>query len=154
MNVDGSQLRPLGRHLGGHPEWASDRVLIGRDGDEQVLFDVERREIVGKLGASAIFPKPGGDVALSFDERLFVNGHGDKGKNFYTILRREDGAWTRTAGLDQGGYSGDRRVDPGPCWNRDGTQIATSAIASDGTRQMFVIDVTNAQADRPVEKAK
>src|SRR5262245_44425908 len=41
MKADGSDLRPLARHIGGHPEWESDRHLIGVAGKEQVLFDVE-----------------------------------------------------------------------------------------------------------------
>lgn len=142
MKSDGSDLRPLARHIGGHPEWESDRVLIGRDGKDQIRFDVERDEIVGKLGTPEIFPNPEGDVALSPDGKWFVNGHGDGGKNFHTVLRLSDGAWTRTAGLDQGGYiHGDLRIDPAPCWNRTGTQLLVTGIDEKKTRQMFVIDV-------------
>ena len=48
----------------------------------------------------------------------------------------------RTAGLDQDGYiHGDLRIDPAPCWNRDGTQFVVTGIDDQKTRQMFVIDV-------------
>lgn len=36
---------------------------------------------------------------------------------------------------------GDLRLDPAPCWNRAGNAIVVPAIAPDGPRQMFVIEV-------------
>jgi hypothetical protein len=79
---------------------------------------------------------------LSADGQWFVNGHGDKGKTYYTILRRADGTWTRTPGFDQGGYiTGELRIDPSPNWNRDGTQLLVVAVDKNKTRQMFVITV-------------
>ena len=105
------------------------------------MFDVERQQIVGKLGSSQIFPNPGGDVALSPDGEWFVNGHGSGGKNYYTILRVGDGVWTRTAGFDQNGYTtGELRIDPAPCWNRDSNQLLVAAAAQK-SRQLFLITV-------------
>ena len=148
MKADGTDLRPLARHIGGHPEWESGHVLIGLRGKDQILFDVERQEVNGTLGTPEIFPSPGGDVALSPDGKWFVNGHGQKGRNYYTILRRADGAWTRTAGFDQNGYvSGDLRIDPSPCWNRDNSQLLVVATDTEKTRQMFVITVKS--KDKP-----
>lgn len=144
IKADGADLRPLARHIGGHPDWDSSQTLIGLRGDEQILFDVERQEISGALGTPEVFPKPGGDVALSPDGKWFVNGHGEKGRNYYSILRRADGAWTRTAGFDQGGYTtGELRIDPSPCWNRDSAQLLVPGISSEKekTRQMFVFTV-------------
>jgi hypothetical protein len=142
INADGTGLQPLAQHIGGHPEWASDHVLIGSLNKEQVLFDVEQQKVVGTLGTLEIFPQPEGDVSLSPDTEWFVNGHGEKGKNYYTIFRRADGAWTRTEGFDQNGYvRGDLRIDPAPCWKRDGTQLAVTATDAAKTRQMFVITV-------------
>jgi hypothetical protein len=103
MGADGSDLRPLTEHPGGHVEWESDRRLIGARGGSQVLYDVVAQRVTGLFGGPDVFPKPGGDIALSPDGAWFVNGHGAGGKNYSTILRRGDGAWTRTAGLDQGG---------------------------------------------------
>jgi hypothetical protein len=142
MRADGTDLRPLALHIGGHPEWESDTRMIGVRGREQILFDVERQEVAGALGSPEIFPNPGGDVALSPDGEWFVNGHGAQGKNYYNILRRADGAWQRTAGFDQGGYiTGELRIDPSPTWNRDGTQILVCAVGQGEpkTRQLFVI---------------
>jgi hypothetical protein len=131
-------------HIGGHPEWESDRTLIGHCGKDQILFDVERQKVVGTLGAPEVFPKPGGDIALSHDAAWFVNGHSASGKNVYTIMRRADGMWVRSDGVDQGGYTtGELRIDPSPCWNREGTQLLIGGMANDLTRQLFVLTVNS-----------
>jgi hypothetical protein len=144
MSADGARLRPLVAHIGGHPDWEFGHRLIGIRGKDQILFDTEQQTFVGTIGTQDIFPNPGGDIALSPDGKWFVNGHGEKGKNYYTILRRSDGAWTRTEGIDQGGYTtGELRIDPAPCWNRESTQLLISGIANDAqkTRQLYVITV-------------
>jgi hypothetical protein len=65
-----------------------------------------------------------------------------QGKNYYTILRRADGAVARTAGFDQGGYTtGELRIDPSPNWNRDGTQFIVAAADAEKSRQMFIVTV-------------
>ena len=144
MNADGSNLQPLALHIGGHPEWESDRRLIGVRGNEQILFDVEEQKVVGTIGPAGLFPKPGGDIALSADGRWFINGHGDKGKNYYTLFRRADGAYSRTSGFNQGGYTaGELRIDPSPNWNRDGTQFLSVAVDGKGTRQIFVTTIAD-----------
>jgi hypothetical protein len=142
MKPDGSDLKPLTMHIGGHPEWESGHRLIGAKGKEQILFDVIKQEITGTLGTEGTFPNPGGDIALSPDGKLFINGHGSKGQNYYSILRRADGAITRTPGFNQGGYiTGELRIDPSPNWNRDGTQVMVVAVDEKGTRQMFVMEL-------------
>ena len=144
MKADGTDLRPLAMHIGGHPEWESGQRMIGIRGKEQILFDTERQVVSGTLGTPEIFPNPGGDIALSPDGKWFVNGHGEEGKNYYSILRRQDGAWIRTAGIDQGGYiTGELRIDPSPCWNRDSTQFLFAGIASDEqkTRQLYIVTI-------------
>lgn len=142
MRADGTELRPLAMHIGGHPEWESDRTLIGHKGKDQILFDVVEQKIAGTLGTSETFPSPGGDIALSPDGQWFVNGHGSKGKNYYTILHRADGAILRTTGFDQGGYiKGELRIDPSPNWNRNGTELMVVAVDEKKTRQMFIISV-------------
>jgi hypothetical protein len=144
VKPDGTGLQPLARHIGGHPEWESGRTLIGARGKDQILFDVEDQKVTGTLGTPEIFPNPGGDIALSPDGKWFVNGHGEKGKNYYTILRRSDGAWVRTEGFDQNGYtSGNLRIDPSPNWNRDNSKLLVVATDAKKTRQMFVVTVTS-----------
>jgi len=142
MNADGTNLRPLARHIGGHPEWASERVLIGRADGKQILFDVDRQSIAGTIGTPEIIPDPEGDIALSADGQWFVNGSSDKGKNFYNIIRLRDGAWTRTAAVSRGEYTGGvLRIDPSPNWNRDASQILVVGIDAAGTRQIHLISI-------------
>jgi hypothetical protein len=152
IRPDGTGLKALEQFIGGHPDWEFGTRMIGARGDDQILFDTETQQIVGLLGDATIFPKPGGDVALSPDGRWFVNGHGEKGRNYYTVLRRADGAWVRSLGFDQGSYiSGDLRLDPGPLWNRDSTQLLVPGLAEDAekTRQLFVITIHSATKPTP-----
>ncbi len=144
MNADGTNLRALGLFIGGHPEWELGHRMIGQDGDRQIIYDTDDMRVAGELGTPEMFPKPGGDVALSPDGEWFVNGHSEKSQNYYTILRRGDGAWARSPGFDKGGFSGDLRLDPGPLWSRDSTQVLVPGIAADGTRQLSLISITPA----------
>lgn len=148
VKADGTGLTPLAQHIGGHPEWASGHVMIGIRGKDQILFDVDKQEVVGTLGSLTIFPNPNGDVALSADGKWFINGHPEKGKNYYTVLRRADGAWARTAEFDQGGYTGgDLRIDSAPAWDRDARQFVAYGVDKDKSRQMFVVTVK--RKDKP-----
>jgi len=130
-------------HLGGHPEWESGRRTMGAEGQRQVIYDVIDRRVVEQLGTPEIFPQPGGDIALSPDGRWFVNGHSDAGNNYYTVLRRADSTWERTAAMSRGKYTGgDLRIDGAPSWNRTSDAILFPGLdPSDGTRQIFVIQI-------------
>ncbi|MDZ4818414.1 MAG: hypothetical protein SGJ20_05515 [Planctomycetota bacterium] len=149
IHADGTHLTLHDQHIGGHPEWAEGSLLIGgkvmQDGkqEEQILYDVDTRKIVGRLGTPEMFPRPGGDVSLSPDGNWFVNGYSHHGhaKNYYTVLRRSDGAFARSPGIDKGTYSGDIRIDPAPCWNRTSDAILVPGIADNGTRQIFILRV-------------
>ncbi|HEY2573927.1 MAG TPA: hypothetical protein VGH65_07655, partial [Verrucomicrobiaceae bacterium] len=79
IRPDGTGLRALSEFIGGHPDWAEGHRMIGAQGDDQILYDMDAQKRAGILGGHKIFPKPGGDVALSPDGAWFVNGHGDKG---------------------------------------------------------------------------
>ena len=109
--------------------------------DQQVLYNVDTKKIVGQLGNPEIFPKPEGDVSLSPDGKWFANGYGKSSENFYSIYRLSDGAYVRSAGISKGSYSGDIRIDPAPRWNRTNDAILVPGIDKNGTRQMFVIKV-------------
>jgi hypothetical protein len=141
MHADGTDLILHDTHIGGHPEWAEGSLLIGRKGKNQVLYDVDKRQITGKFGTPEVFPDPEGDISLSPDGKLFVNGYTKAGKNYYVVYRRSDGAFARSRGMDKGSYGGDIRIDPAPCWNRTGDAFLVPGIAANNTRQMFVIRV-------------
>lgn len=147
INSDGTGLTSHELFIGGHPEWAEGNLVIGSHKDEagkkdlQVLYNVDTKQIDGQLGDSEMFPRPGGDVSLSPDGNWFVNGYSNSGKNYYAVLQRSDGAFTRSEGIDKGAYSGDIRIDPAPRWNRTNDAILVPGIAENGTRQMFVIRV-------------
>ncbi|MCH7686081.1 MAG: hypothetical protein IH899_05270 [Planctomycetes bacterium] len=141
INVDGTGLTLHDMHIGGHPEWAEDNLLIGRQGKNQILYDVNKKKVVGHLGTPEIFPNPEGDISLSPNGKWFVNGYKKGNKNYYVVYRRSDGAYGRSEGVDKGSYGGDIRVDPAPRWNRTNDAILVPGIAKDKTRQMFVIRV-------------
>jgi hypothetical protein len=142
IRPDGTDLR-MHEHIGGHPEWESGSRLIGAKDGRQVIYDADRKQIVGTLGTPQIFPRPGGDIALSPDANWFVNGYSEGGRNFYTILRRRDSSWIRTQGFSRGPYtSGELRIDGAPAWNRTSDQLAFPALdPTDGTRQTFVLRI-------------
>jgi len=147
INADGTGLTLHETHIGGHPEWAEGKLLIGSLKDEennnprQVLYNVDTRKILGQLGNATMFPKPEGDISLSPDGNWFVNGYKESTKNFYAVYRRSDGAFKRSEGIDKGAYSGDIRIDPAPRWNRTNDAILVPGITENKTRQMFVIRV-------------
>lgn len=139
-HADGSGLKLMKQHLGGHPEWDLGHQMIGCTNKRQTIYDVDKQEITGGLGDETIFPQPEGDIALSPDGNWLVNGHRARGTNYYTFFRRTDSAWVRSQGFYVRGWeSGDLRCDPAPGWNRDSREIVFPAIASDGTRQMFLL---------------
>ena len=141
IKPDGTGLTAHKTFIGGHPEWGLGSQAIGQLGDRQILYDVDKQEIVGRLGTPEIIPKPGGDISFSPDGNWFVNGFGAKGgKNYYVILRLADGANIRSQGFSRGPYlSGDLRIDPAPRWNRTSDAILVPGYTADRTRQMFVI---------------
>jgi hypothetical protein len=146
MNIDGSSLTLHKKHIGGHPEWdQQDNILIGREGNRQILYDMDKQEIVGQLGTPEMFPRPEGDIALSPDGNWFVNGYkldNKSDKNYYAVYRRSDGAFVRSEGIDKGGYTGDIRIDGAPRWNRTNDAVLVPGIAKNKTRQMFILRVT------------
>jgi len=145
INADGSGLTLHQQFVGGHPEWAEGKILIGaasRNGQKtQVLYDVDKKTIVGQLGDPRMLPNPEGDISLSPNGNWFVNGYKKGNKNYYSVLRISDGAFKRSEGIDKGSYSGDIRIDPAPRWNRTNNAILVPGIDKNKTRQMFVIRI-------------
>ncbi|MBT3594721.1 MAG: hypothetical protein HN505_02005 [Verrucomicrobia bacterium] len=141
IHADGSHLTLHETHIGGHPEWAEGNLLIGRRNSKQIIYDVDKQELVGQLGNPEIFPDPEGDVSLAPDGKHFVNGYKKDKMNHYVIYRRSDGAYSRSAGFDKGSFAGDIRIDPAPRWNRTSDAILVPGIADNQTRQLFVIKI-------------
>lgn len=144
VRPDGSELTEQRVFIGGHPEWELGPRMIGRVGPDLVLYDSERQVIVEKIGTPEIFTLPEGDLALSPDAKWITQGHPDRPLTSFVVFRRSDGAWLRTEGLDQTGYTrGDLRIDPAPKWNRSSNQVIFPSLADDAgrTRQMFLLTV-------------
>ena len=143
FNIDTRHLNSNRIHIGGHPEWDYGHRMIGRHKERQIIFDTNNQIIVGSLGSPEILPDPEGDIALSPNGKLFINGYKDKKKksNYYTIFDRESGSHARTEGFNIGHWqSGDLRQDPSPCWNRNNDQILVPGVSKDGkTRQIFLL---------------
>jgi len=141
IRADGKGLTLHETNIGGHPEWAEGSQLIGRQGKNQILYDVEEKKVVGQLGNPEMFPDPEGDISLSPDGNWFVNGYKQDTENFYAVYRRSDGAFVRSEGINKGAYSGDIRIDPAPRWNRTNDAMLVPGIDKNKTRQMFIINV-------------
>jgi hypothetical protein len=141
IRVDGKGLTLHETHIGGHPEWAEGSLLIGKQGKNQILFDVAKNKVVGILGNPEIFPNPEGDISLSPDGQWFVNGYKQGDKNFYTVYGRSDGEYAHSEGVYKGAFDGDIRIDPAPRWNRTNNTLLVPGITENNTRQMFVIHI-------------
>jgi hypothetical protein len=141
IHIDGTGLTLHDEHIGGHPEWAEGSLLIGRHAKKQILYDVDKQEIVGQLGTPEIFPNPEGDISLSPNGQWFVNGYKKGEANYYSVYRRSDGKFAHSKGLSKGSYSGDIRIDSAPRWNRANNTVLVPGLAKDNTRQMFMIQV-------------
>jgi hypothetical protein len=89
-----------------------------------------------------------GDIALSPDGHVFVNGYKRKDENHYAFYNMKNGKHYTVTGLKRGEYlKGNVRLDPSPCWRRDGKAIAVPAIAEDGSRQTFIIEISTARLE-------
>jgi len=140
IHADGTNLTRHETFLGGHPEWGPDNKIIGTVDKRQVIYDPDTQKIVKELGNQRIFPDAEGDIALSPDGHLFVNGYKVEDENHYAIYNMETGKHITITGTKRGQYRrGDLRLDPSPCWRPDGKAIAVPGLAPDGTRQTFVI---------------
>ncbi len=143
VDPDGSNLEYHELHVGGHPEWGIGHQLLGSLDDRQVIYDTDQKKVVGTIGTPEIIPDPEGDISLSRDGRWLANGWGGEENNQYVLYRLEDGVYIKTDTYTRRGQAhGDLRQDPGPSWSPDGSKVYFPAFADDGTRQMFVIHLT------------
>lgn len=142
IKVDRTQFIAGHQHIGGHPEWFQGTQIIGSNKNQQVIYDILQKKIIGTIGSSDIFPKPGGDISVSPDGKWLVNGYNNKsGANFYSIMNLKTGAWVKTPSFETGDYKKDLRIDPAPRWNHNNNQILVSGLDKNKIRQLFVISV-------------
>ena len=144
INTDGSNLGRI--DFDGHPEWYKGNQLTIPDTEKGFykLYDVDTKQIVGRIGEDGVFPAPGGDNAFSPDGKWYVASHRDDGKCFYTFYRFEDNAHFVSGGtLTYRGTKehGVTRIDGAPRWNRTSDSILIGGIAKDGTRQLSIIKI-------------
>ena len=143
IKPDGTELT-VHEYYGGHPEWIENDQIIGSHGDDQIIYSIPLKKIVGKIGNPEILPKTGGDTALSPDgEWIAVSWKNDDlAQSRYIIFRRSDMAYVHTPPLNTWEYNeGELRVDPAPRWNRTSDALLVPNITEDGTRQLFEIKI-------------
>jgi hypothetical protein len=141
VRPDGSELVEQRVFIGGHPEWDFRSRMLGTVEKKLIVYDTLSQQVVDTLGGSEIFRDAGGDTALTRDGAWLVNGATTGATMHYTVMRRSDRAWFKTEDFNRGTYRGDVRIDPAPCWNREGDRFAFPALANDGTRQLFEVRV-------------
>lgn len=143
VRPDGSELTRHQVFIGGHPEWGWGTQMIGSHGDQQAIYDVAQKKIVGSLGGKDVFPNPEGDVALSPDGSWFVNSHREGEHHHYTFLEMRSRRLVKSPPVFLANWTrGAVRLDPAPTWNRTSDAIVVPGIAKDGTRQMFLLQLT------------
>ncbi|MCM8526910.1 MAG: hypothetical protein NE327_10360 [Lentisphaeraceae bacterium] len=140
VHADGTNLQ-IHRLYGGHPEWAEGNVIIGKNKKDQILYDVDKKEKIGKWGDPKIFPIPEGDISLSPNSQWFVNGFKDGDKNVYSVFHVKSGSYLHSEGLSRGKFSGKVRIDPAPRWNRTNDTILVPGVAENNTRQLFLLKI-------------
>jgi hypothetical protein len=131
----------------GHPEWAEGKRLSLMAKGFFELLDVDRQEVVGRIGKPGVFPNTWEDNAMSPNGEWYVGSHKGadaatgKTGGIYTVYRIADGKYVRSPAVPGVGGSGATRIDPAPRWNRTSDAILTPGVADDGTRQLFLIRV-------------
>lgn len=142
VRPDGTGLTRHDTFIGGHPEWEWGSRIIGSHEGKQVIYDAAQKKIVESLGGKEVFPNPEGDVSLSPDGSWFVNSHREGEYNHYTFLDMKTRRTVKSPPVFMSTWrGGPLRLDPAPCWNRTSDAIVVPGIASDGTRQMFLLEL-------------
>ena len=140
-NADGTDLKRVS-YIGGHPEWVNETVLFGKNRRNIVYYNIASDETEAVLGK---FDDPRGDLALSTDGTMFVNGWEEDESLHFHVVRLTDGAQVKSIPLARGPYAnGELRVDAAPRWNRKGTELLVPGWVGQH-RQLHVISVDDAQ---------
>lgn len=143
VRPDGTELTRHEIFIGGHPEWGWGARIIGSHGGKQVVYDAGQKKIVDSLGGPEVFPNPEGDIALSADGSWFVNSHREGEYHHYTFLNMKTRRVVKSPPVFLANWNrGALRLDPAPAWNRTADSIVVPGIAADGTRQMFLLQLS------------
>ncbi len=143
VRPDGSELTAHETFIGGHPEWEWGTRIIGSHDGKLVIYDVAQRKIVESLGGKDVFADPTNDSALSADGSWFVNSNRDGEYHHYTFLNLKTRQTIKSPPVFLSTWrGGPLRLDPAPAWNRTSDAIVVPGIAPDGTRQMFLLQLS------------
>ena len=82
-----------------HIEWATEDLIFGKSGRGIVFHNITSDETETVLGR---FDDPRGDLALSADSTMFVNGWEEENQLFYHIVRLTDGMQVKSVPLERG----------------------------------------------------
>ena len=82
-----------------HIEWATEDLIFGKSGRGIVFHNITSDETETVLGR---FDDPRGDLALSTDSTMFVNGWEEENQLFYHIVRLTDGMQVKSVPLERG----------------------------------------------------
>ena len=125
-------------------EWATEDLIFGKSGRGIVFHNITSDETETALGR---FDDPRGDLALSTDSTMFVNGWEEENQLFYHVVRLTDGMQVKSVPLERGPYvKGELRIDAAPRWNRKGNKLLVPGWV-EGHRQLHVIEVNDVDTD-------
>ncbi|MCK4750485.1 MAG: hypothetical protein KAT15_25685, partial [Bacteroidales bacterium] len=124
----------------GHPEWYEGNLLSLPGESFFKLYNVDTKEVEGRIGEEGMFSSPGGDNAYSPDGKWYVGSHkATSDTRAYTFYRMEDGAHFNSPEILTRDGGGTTRIDGAPRWNRACNAILVGGLDVDGSRQVFVI---------------
>jgi hypothetical protein len=148
MNPDGTDVRET--PSAGHFDWELGQRVVGWYGSEQ-LYDTGINQAVQVLDPA--FFSEDGDIAIARDVNWIATFAGPPTKRSIKVYSRAAQDGFEMPAFDASPYKGDgtngptesytsqNRIDGSPLWSHDATKIYRTKLASDGTRQGFVIDL-------------
>jgi hypothetical protein len=148
MNPDGTDVRETPSP--GHFDWELGQKVVGWYGTEN-LYDTEVNQTVQVIDPT--FFTEDGDVAIARDINWIATFAGPARNRYIKVYSRAAQAGFEMPGFDAGPYVGNgttgptepytsqNRIDGSPLWSPDVTKIYRTKMASDGTRQGFIIDL-------------
>jgi hypothetical protein len=149
MNPDGTDVRETPRP--GHFDWELGQKVVGWYGTDVELYDTEVNQPVQVIAPG--FFTADGDVAIARDLNWIATFAGPATNRTIKVYSRAAQVGFEMPGFDASPYVGDgttgpnesytsqNRLDGSPLWSPDVTKIYQTRMASDGTRQGFVIDL-------------